>query len=204
MSTGGEAADQMVREGIMVTESALKLAGLGAKNLAALLIAVINENPRMTGKTKIQRLIRDGEELTIFSIDKSQMKSFNKAAKHYGILYCPIHNKLDDSGKVEIMVKARDANQINRILARLGCLLPGQDEKKTSDALSGRNSVTPQPVRETTAPSTDDRPQQGRSSVREKLARCQKNAAKQHPSRPLERGIPALPKARGKIGGLER
>lgn len=76
MSTGGEAADQMVREGIMVTESALKLAGLGAKNLAALLIAVINENPRMTGKTKIQRLIRDGEELTIFSIDKSQMKSF--------------------------------------------------------------------------------------------------------------------------------
>lgn len=137
MSTGGEAADQMVREGIMVTESALKLAGLGAKNLAALLIAVINENPKMTGKTKIQRLIRDGEELTIFSIDKSQMKSFNKAAKHYGILYCPIHNKLDDSGKVEIMVKARDANQINRILARLGCLLPGQDEKKRQTLCPG-------------------------------------------------------------------
>ena len=36
MSTNGETADLMVREGIQITESALKLAGLGAKNLAAL------------------------------------------------------------------------------------------------------------------------------------------------------------------------
>lgn len=34
MSTSGETADLMVREGIQITESALKLAGLGAKNLA--------------------------------------------------------------------------------------------------------------------------------------------------------------------------
>ena len=40
MSTNGETADLMVREGIQITESALKLAGLGAKNLAALLIAL--------------------------------------------------------------------------------------------------------------------------------------------------------------------
>ena len=31
MSTNGETADLMVREGIQITESALKLAGLGAK-----------------------------------------------------------------------------------------------------------------------------------------------------------------------------
>lgn len=42
MSTNGETADLMVREGIQITESALKLAGLGAKNLAALLIALAN------------------------------------------------------------------------------------------------------------------------------------------------------------------
>ena len=40
MSTNGETADLMVREGIQITESALKLAGLGAKNLAALLCAL--------------------------------------------------------------------------------------------------------------------------------------------------------------------
>lgn len=40
MSIGADAADQMVREGIQITESAVRLAALGAKNLAALLIAL--------------------------------------------------------------------------------------------------------------------------------------------------------------------
>ena len=44
MSTSGETADLMVKEGIQITESAVKLAGLGAKNLAALLIALANDN----------------------------------------------------------------------------------------------------------------------------------------------------------------
>ena len=66
MSTNGETADLMVREGIQITESALKLAGLGAKNLAALLIALANDNQKLAGKTNLKRLIHDGEELTIF------------------------------------------------------------------------------------------------------------------------------------------
>ena len=63
MSTSGETADLMVREGIQITESALKLAGLGAKNLAALLIALANDNQKLAGKTNLKRLIHDGEEL---------------------------------------------------------------------------------------------------------------------------------------------
>ena len=50
MSTSGETADLMVREGIQITESAVKLAGLGAKNLAALLIALANDNQKLSGK----------------------------------------------------------------------------------------------------------------------------------------------------------
>ena len=61
MSTNGETADLMVREGIQITESALKLAGLGAKNLAALLIALANDNQKLAGKTNLKRLIHDGE-----------------------------------------------------------------------------------------------------------------------------------------------
>lgn len=45
MSTNGETADMVVRESIQITESAVKLAGLGAKNLAALLMAVAKDNP---------------------------------------------------------------------------------------------------------------------------------------------------------------
>ena len=76
MSTNGETADLMVREGIQITESALKLAGLGAKNLAALLIALANDNQKLAGKTNLKRLIHDGEELTIFSVKQEDLKGF--------------------------------------------------------------------------------------------------------------------------------
>lgn len=81
MSTNGETADLMVREGIQITESALKLAGLGAKNLAALLIALANDNQKLAGKTNLKRLIHDGEELTIFSVKQEDLKGFQMEAK---------------------------------------------------------------------------------------------------------------------------
>ena len=37
-------------------------------------------------------------------------------AKRYGVLFYPIVNKVEKTGTVEIMAKARDAKQINRIL----------------------------------------------------------------------------------------
>ena len=95
MSTNGETADLMVREGIQITESALKLAGLGAKNLAALLIALANDNQKLAGKTNLKRLIHDGEELTIFSVKQEDLKGFQMEAKRYGVLFYPIVNKVE-------------------------------------------------------------------------------------------------------------
>ena len=83
MSTSGETADLMVKEGIQITESAVKLAGLGAKNLAALLIALANDNQKLAGKTNLKRLIHDGEELTIFSVKKEDLAGFHGEAKRY-------------------------------------------------------------------------------------------------------------------------
>ena len=59
MSTNGETADLMVREGIQITESALKLAGLGAKNLAALLIALANDNQKLE---RLKQLMKQRKE----------------------------------------------------------------------------------------------------------------------------------------------
>ena len=99
MSTNGETADLMVREGIQITESALKLAGLGAKNLAALLIALANDNQKLAGKTNLKRLIHDGEELTIFSVKQGDLKGFQMEAKRYGVLFYPIVNKVEKTGR---------------------------------------------------------------------------------------------------------
>ena len=138
MSTNGETADLMVREGIQITESVVKLAGLGAKNLAALLIAVANDNQKLAGKTTLKRLIQDGDELTIFSIKKEDLDGFRMEAKNYGVLYCPIINKMEDTGTVEIMAKAKDARQLNRIFERMGYPAPVKEEDAAAKKADAR------------------------------------------------------------------
>lgn len=136
MSTSGETADMMVREGIQITESAVKLAGLGAKNLAALLIALANDNQKLAGKTNLKRLIHDGEELTIFSVKQEDLKTFHMESKRYGVLYYPVRNKVENTGTVEIMAKAKDARQINRVLERMGYPAPVRENDPAKKAKS--------------------------------------------------------------------
>ena len=145
MSTNGETADLVVREGIQITESAVKLAGLGAKNLAALLIALANDSQKISGKTNLKRLIQDGEELAIFSVKQEDLKGFRLEAKRYGVLFYPIVNKVEKTGTVEIMAKARDAKQINRIFERMGYPAPVKEDaaakKENARTLSGNSST---------------------------------------------------------------
>ncbi len=50
MDVSAEAADLIVKEGIQATESAVKLAGTGLKNVAALLLALQRQDNKMVGK----------------------------------------------------------------------------------------------------------------------------------------------------------
>ena len=143
MSTSGETADLVVKESIQITESAVKLAGLGAKNLAALLIAIAKDNPKLAGKTGLKRLIQDGEELTIFSIKQDDLKGFQMESKRYGVLFYPIVNKVEKTGTVEIMAKAKDARQISRIFERMGYPAPVREDstvKKANPRAPSENS----------------------------------------------------------------
>ena len=143
MNTSGETAELVVKEGIQITESAVKLAGLGAKNLAALLIAIAKDNPKLSGKTGLKRLIQDGEELTIFSVKREDLKGFQMESKRYGVLFYPIVNKVEKTGTVEIMAKARDAKQINRIFERMGYPAPVREDaavKKENARAPSENS----------------------------------------------------------------
>lgn len=143
MSTNGETADMVVRESIQITESAVKLAGLGAKNLAALLVAVAKDNPKLSGKTGLKRLIQDGEELAIFSVKQEDLKGFQMESKRYGVLFYPIINRVEKTGTVEIMAKAKDARQINRIFERMGYPAPVREDdtaKKRTPAFGQRTA----------------------------------------------------------------
>ena len=212
MSTNGETADLMVREGIQITESALKLAGLGAKNLAALLIALANDNQKLAGKTNLKRLIHDGEELTIFSVKQEDLKGFQMEAKRYGVLFYPIINKVEKTGTVEIMAKAKDARQINRILERMGIAVPTRQEdesakKEVSRVPSGEKSREyGTDTKAATETMTSD-PKQ-RPSVRKKMEEIKAQQAQREEGQPQrEKGAPVFHHAKnGKKtkGGLER
>ena len=68
MSTNGETADLMVRESIQITESAVKLAGLGAKNLAAFLLAFANDQQKVAEKRKIYSRSRSRQILCLIHL----------------------------------------------------------------------------------------------------------------------------------------
>ena len=57
MNTSGEVADLMVKEALMITEEALKLSGLGVKNLAAIVVALLNDKDKTQGKTVMKNLL---------------------------------------------------------------------------------------------------------------------------------------------------
>ena len=65
MSTSGEAADQMAREALQFSEVAIKLTALGFKNSLALALAYAKENPKVKGKTSLDRLLRENKELKV-------------------------------------------------------------------------------------------------------------------------------------------
>lgn len=118
MSYSGDAAEQVMRISLEGTEAALKLTGEGAKQIAALLYAVLRDQKRTKGKTRLVNLLRSGKELKVYAVKDENLKLFCTEAKKYGILYCVLKEKNASDGLTDIMVRAEDAAKISRIIER--------------------------------------------------------------------------------------
>lgn len=118
----------MTRETIQISEAAIKLSALGAKNLAALCIALANENQKLAGKTSMTRLLKEGKELRVFDVKEHDLAEFAKAAKQYGVLFSVIKNGRDEYGNVDVLARAEDVSKINRILEKMQYIAPTQDQ----------------------------------------------------------------------------
>ena len=144
MNNGGEAADQMVREALQVTEVAIKLSALGIKNALALSLAYAKENPKVKGKTSLDRLLREGKELKIIALQSKDVGQFKELAKQYGVLFAVIKDKAQNE-KVDVMFKAEDVAKLNRIYEQLGYAIPKvttADRKKDPTRQSGDSLLT--------------------------------------------------------------
>jgi hypothetical protein len=105
----------MIFKGIEVLA---KISGEGAKNLATYLYAVLKDQKKTRGKTRLEGLLRSGKELKVFAVKNEDLKKFTQEAKRYGVLYCALRDKNDTDGMCDIMVRAEDASKINRIVER--------------------------------------------------------------------------------------
>lgn len=115
-----EAAEQMVKFSIEGIEMLLRVSGSGAERVAVMLYTMAKDKKMTKGKTSLNKMLKSGSPLKIFSIKSSELAKFEKEAKKYGILYTALIDKNlpDNDGIVDIMVRSEDASKVNRVVER--------------------------------------------------------------------------------------
>ncbi len=127
MSGSSEAADQVVKMTLEGTETALRLAGSGAKHAAALLYGVLKDSGKSSGKTRLSGLLKSGKELRVFAVRDGDLRTFCAEAKRYGVLYTVLRDRNASDGVTDVLVRSEDAGKVSRIFERYG--LSADDRK---------------------------------------------------------------------------
>ena len=151
--SSGEAAEQVVRMTLNGVEVAAKISGKAAERLAVLLYAVLKDQKKTRGKTRLNSMLRSGKELKVFAIGDRDLEKFCREAKKYGILYCVLKDKTANDGHNDVFVRAEDASKINRIFDRFGIATADIGSARTEIVKAKeeqKNADIPVPDRNTT------------------------------------------------------
>ena len=148
MAYSDDAAEQVVKIALEGTEMAARITGAGAKQVAILLYAVLKDQKRTKGKTRLTTMLRSGKELKVFSVKDEDLKKFCQQAKKYGVLYCVLKDRDATDGITEIMVKAEDASKVNRIFTRnnLSSVDLASVRSELEQSLANAEDAPPPPV----------------------------------------------------------
>lgn len=118
MNYGGEAADQIVRYSLDGIDHGLRLSGTMAKNLAIFIAAVLKDQKKSYGKTRMIRMLKDNRPLKFFTVPTDRLSEFCKEGKKRGLLYVVIKDKKNPAHS-EVMVFADDAAKVNRVMDKM-------------------------------------------------------------------------------------
>jgi len=170
MDVSAEAADLVVKESIQATEAAAKLAGSGLKNVAALILALLREDYKLTGETSAKRLAKDAVPATVIPIKRTDMPKFQKLAKEYGVLYFIAQKKNNETGIVDVVSNQNYAAQLNAVFQAMGYPIPNREEQpvKKAEARAPQERSSPERGNGLTQEKTAEKP-----SVRGRLAALQ-------------------------------
>ena len=173
MDVSGETADLVVKESIQATESAVKLAGTGLKNVAALLLALSKEDYKVVGKTSSRRLARDPSPAEVVRVKQEDMGKFQKLARELGILYFFARKKGSQGEYVNVVSTQNYAAQLNAALEALGYPIPARTQEETPKKANPRapqeKSLRERGIGSTPSPTEDV--EQQKPSVKKRLER---------------------------------
>ena len=162
MNTAGDAAEQIVKMSLNGVEVAAKITGAGAKELAMMIYAILKDQKKTKGKTRLTNMLRSEKPLKVFAVKDSELQLFCREAKKYGVLYCVLKDKDAGDGLTDIMVRAEDASKINRIFERfklatvdVGEVRSEIERQRQEQAQQKKDGEIPTPERTQTEERTD-------------------------------------------------
>ena len=210
MNPSGDAAEQVVRMSLQGMEVAARISGRGAEKLGVKLFAVLKEEQKTKGKTRLTSMLKSGRELKVFSIQKKDLKTFHQEAKRYGVLYCALKEKdASPDSTIDIIARADDASKIQRITERFKLIAVEKSSvtpEKTAPEKENFDNVNPNMAKTEKDPlsapdskrtdlsNTFHQRSVGRASVREKLDfyREKRESVMQEKAKVKEKGKDAL------------
>ncbi|MEI3132179.1 MAG: PcfB family protein [Oscillospiraceae bacterium] len=125
-----------MKEGVQISEEAIKLLARGAKNLAALLYALAKDQKKLYGKVNMNRLLSEQRPIEVLPLRKEDFDEFKRRAKKVGLLFSTILDKKGDEPYLEILTNIDHLSQANYILEQMGYqaqTVGGRAAKKRAD-----------------------------------------------------------------------
>lgn len=130
MDVGGAAADVVVKEGVELTGEALKLAGAGIKNVAALLLAIRHEHYKLVGKTNAKTLAKDPSPAVVASLKAEDKKKFQKLARSFGLLYFIPKKRGENNPVFNVVSNEANAAKLNAVFQAMGYPVPARENQE--------------------------------------------------------------------------
>ena len=118
MSTGGEAAEEIVRISLQGVEFVGKMSMDAAERLINQIAASLKNPEKTKGRASLAKMMKTKKPVEIFEIRDKDLKKFFQEAKKYGVLYHVLKDKSKDDGLCDIMVRQEDLTKVKRILHR--------------------------------------------------------------------------------------
>ena len=120
MEVSGEAADLVMKEGVQISEEAIKLLARSAKNLAALLYALAKDQKKLYGKVSMNRLLSEQRPIEVLPLRTEDFDEFKRRAKKVGLLFAAVEDKKGDAPYLDVLTNIDHLSQANYILEQMG------------------------------------------------------------------------------------